>query len=263
MTHSQSQVKIDFGTLAKPGEKEKETQSYQSEIKSMMYACGDVRTPEKESSLYIEQIVYAQMKRLLEKSTEVSRLRESKHTTIEDVVFVLRKHPCRVKKLSNYIIFKDVRNKVKREVVSLSTRTDNRLKYGWLLANTYENVDELKERLLTIDRMTERMTKEEYLDFTECRQASFTFRKMKKFKEFLNTDYKIKDDIVDILGFVACEIVFDIVSLAGEISSKKLKKTDEQPNVQGMFRIKPRKVPISIPDIDEACRRLKVLGILC
>jgi len=71
------------------------------------------------------------------------------------------------------------------------------------------------------------MTKEEYIHFSECRQASFTFRKCesvlpfkhglkltilaKRFREFVNfsayLDVGPNDDIVDILGFLAFEMV--------------------------------------------------------
>ena len=49
------------------------------------------------------------------------------------------------------------------------------------------------------------------MHFSECRQASFTFRKGKRFREWAGfgvvTDSKPNDDIVDILGFLTYEIV--------------------------------------------------------
>ncbi|KAI5185369.1 transcription initiation protein SPT3 [Nematocida homosporus] len=262
MNQSSYSMKIEFGSLVRGSDKDKEGQNYQSEIKSMMYACGDVRNPNKASSIYLEQIVYAHIKTLLDKSYEISRLRGSKQVGIEDIVFVLRRNPCRVKKLSNYIVFKDVRNRVNKEVVALNAAKEAKLSYSWLPRNIYDKANELKDRLYAIDRMTENMSKEEYLDFTECRQASFTFRKIKRFKDFLGTDYKLKDEVVDILGFVACEVIFDIVSIASEISARKNKGQSEQAPVEGMFKEKSMKVPITIPDIDEACRLLKEQGVI-
>lgn len=262
MSHRFNRIKIECGTLHRGGDKEKEAASYQHEIKAMMYACGDVRVPDKDSSLYLEQIVYVQMKLILEKAYEVSRIRGSKTITIEDIVFVLRKNACRVKKLSNYIVFKDIRNKVNREVVKFGASADPKLKYSWLPADIYAQDEELKERLLAVDRITEHMTKEEYLDFTECRQASFTFRKLRKFKEFLSSEYKMKEDVVDVLGFIACEIIFDIISLAGEITAKRSRRQAPAEDVHGMFRTKARQVPISLLDIEEACRQLKKQRVL-
>ena len=55
------------------------------------------------------------------------------------------------------------------------------------------------------------MTREEYQHYSDCRQASFTYRKAKRFKEFLNLpsslDFKTGDDTVDIVGFLAFEMV--------------------------------------------------------
>ncbi|TKX20060.1 SAGA complex subunit spt3 [Elsinoe australis] len=66
-------------------------------------------------------------------------------------------------------------------------------------------------RLKSADERTKNMTPEEYLHWSECRQASFTFRKGKRFREWAGfgvvTEAKPNDDIVDILGFLTFEIV--------------------------------------------------------
>ncbi|KAF1820716.1 SPT3, positive regulator of Ty transcription [Dissoconium aciculare CBS 342.82] len=67
------------------------------------------------------------------------------------------------------------------------------------------------QRLKQADERTKGMDASEYLQFAECRQASFTFRKGKRFREWAGfgivTDSKPNDDIVDILGFLTYEIV--------------------------------------------------------
>lgn len=67
------------------------------------------------------------------------------------------------------------------------------------------------QRLISADERTKGMTREEYVFFSECRQASFTFRKAKRFREWAGfgvvTDSKPNDDIVDILGFLTFEVV--------------------------------------------------------
>ena len=66
-------------------------------------------------------------------------------------------------------------------------------------------------RLASADERTRGMTRDEYVYWSDCRQASFTFRKGKRFKEWAGfgvvTDSKPNDDIVDILGFLTYEIV--------------------------------------------------------
>ncbi|KAJ6615576.1 hypothetical protein B0H10DRAFT_2255728 [Mycena sp. CBHHK59/15] len=60
------------------------------------------------------------------------------------------------------------------------------------------------------NNVTLQMTCEEYQHYTECRQASFTWRKAKRFREFLNLpthlDFKAGDDAVNIVGFLAFEM---------------------------------------------------------
>lgn len=67
------------------------------------------------------------------------------------------------------------------------------------------------KRLKTADDRTKQMTREEYVHFSECRQASFTYRKAKRFREWAGLasilDVKPHDDIIDILGFLTFEIV--------------------------------------------------------
>ncbi|KAF2147372.1 uncharacterized protein K452DRAFT_6443 [Aplosporella prunicola CBS 121167] len=67
------------------------------------------------------------------------------------------------------------------------------------------------QRLRNADERTKNMTREEYVHWSDCRQASFTFRKGKRFREFAGfgtiTDSKPNDDIIDILGFLTFEIV--------------------------------------------------------
>ncbi|RUS21011.1 TFIID domain-containing protein [Endogone sp. FLAS-F59071] len=67
------------------------------------------------------------------------------------------------------------------------------------------------QRLRDADEITRAMTREEYVHYSECRQASFTYRKAKRFREWANMasyiDMKPNDDIIDILGFLTFEIV--------------------------------------------------------
>lgn len=76
------------------------------------------------------------------------------------------------------------------------------------------------------DDVTRQMTREEYQHYTDCRQASFTYRKPKRFREFLNLpsafDLKSGDDIFDIVGFLAFEMVRSLT-----VGGLKVKKSLE------------------------------------
>lgn len=77
-----------------------------------------------------------------------------------------------------------------------------------------EAMRESLKRLKEADDATLRMTREEYEHYSECRAASFTFRKAKKFRDFISSstylDVRPNDDIVDVLGFLAFEVVREI-----------------------------------------------------
>ena len=127
------------------------------------------------------------------------------------------------------------------------------------------------QRLKKADERTKDMTKEEYVNFSECRQASFTFRKGKRFKEWAGfgivTDSKPNDDIVDILGFLTFEIVQTLTEEAlkvkeaedsvkretgGESQDRKRKRE------RGLFDPPEEgKTPIQPKHVEEAFRRLQ------
>ncbi|KAG8865156.1 Transcription initiation protein spt3 [Tulasnella sp. 330] len=99
---------------------------------------------------------------------------------------------------------------------ALKTATANNPSYISGNKSDDEDEDEMEahedslRRLKEADDATRHMTKEEYMHYSECRQASFTFRKSKRFRDYLNLPAHLDlraDDTVDILGFLAFEMV--------------------------------------------------------
>ena len=90
-------------------------------------------------------------------------------------------------------------------------------------------------RLASADERTKNMTKDEYVYWSDCRQASFTFRKGKRFREWAGfgtvIDSRPNDDVVDILGFLTFEIVQTLteealkVKAAEDMANKKLNQS--------------------------------------
>lgn len=81
------------------------------------------------------------------------------------------------------------------------------------------------KRLKAADDRTKNMTKEEYVHWSDCRQASFTFRKSKRFKDWSGitqlTESKPHDDVIDILGFLTFEIVCSMTETALKIKKRE------------------------------------------
>ncbi|KAK9466719.1 transcription initiation factor IID, 18kD subunit-domain-containing protein [Lipomyces arxii] len=96
------------------------------------------------------------------------------------------------------------------------------------------------QRLKSADERTRLMTKEEYVHWSECRQASFTFRKAKRFKDWASisalTDSKPNDDVIDILGF----LTFEIVAVLTE-EAIKVKEAEDELEMRRSKRTKTRK----------------------
>ncbi|CAI6335108.1 unnamed protein product [Periconia digitata] len=129
-------------------------------------------------------------------------------------------------------------------------------------------------RLKNADERTKHMTREEYVHWSDCRQASFTYRKGKRFKEWagfgLITDSKPSDDIIDILGFLTFEIVQTLteealkVKHAEDLYKKsnggggKEEKSLKRKRERGLFDPpEEAREPVQTAHVQEAYRRLQ------
>ncbi|KAF8681209.1 Transcription initiation factor IID, 18kD subunit [Rhizoctonia solani] len=172
----------------------------------------------------------------------------ARNVSPEDLIFLIRYDRGKVNRLRTYLGWKDVRKNAKQdgdgagaaEVDIDEGQADEAtakprkmtVKLPWDIVTVYSEVlrtgvnvkedededeDEVEAhedsiaRLREADEATRRMTREEYVHYSECRSASFTYRKAKRFREFINLpaylDIKPNDDTIDILGFLAFEMV--------------------------------------------------------
>lgn len=129
-------------------------------------------------------------------------------------------------------------------------------------------------RLQKADDRTRVMTREEYVTWSEYRQASFTYRKGKRFREWAGfgivTDSKPSDDIVDILGFLTFEMVQTLTEEAIKIKEHEDLWKERSGGENGGSTMKKRKLarglfdppsegktPVETRHIQEAFRRLQ------
>ncbi|TBU23996.1 TFIID-18kDa-domain-containing protein [Dichomitus squalens] len=214
---------------------------YSQEISQMMFVFGEVQDPNPETVNLVEHIVRSQLIELIVQARSLATRRGARHVSAEDLIFLIRHDRAKVNRLRTYLSWKDVRKHAKdseggpAEVEQLEDGADDKLtakaqkitiKLPWEIMTIFADVlpvdDEEDEddieaheasiaRLKEADDATRQMTREEYQHYSDCRQASFTYRKAKRFKEFLNLppalDFKTGDDTVDIVGFLAFEMV--------------------------------------------------------
>lgn len=123
----------------------------------------------------------------------------------------------------------------------LAKKTRKKVKLPWDVSSRFdvqlpegddEDDDEEEEmnaasllRLQQADRRTKGMTRDEYVHYSECRQASFTYKKAKRFREWAGfgviTDSKPNDDIVDILGFLLYDNVHTLTEEALKVKAEE------------------------------------------
>ncbi|KAL2889670.1 AP-2 complex subunit sigma [Ceratocystis lukuohia] len=251
--------------------------------KQMMYVSGETAEPSVETTGIIEDIVRQQ------------------------VVELIRHDQAKVSRLRTFLSWKDVRKNVKDSddkgggddiggaddavapPVDEAAKKNKKAKVGmpWEPASFYsqevperddeedEEEEELNyltlQRLRKADERTKAMTKDEYVTWSEYRQASFTYRKGKRFREWagfgLVTDSKPSDDIVDILGFLTYEMVQYLTENALRIKEHedllKAQSGGDNPKKRklfqgGLFDLPSEgRVPVEPRHVQEAYRRLQ------
>ncbi|KAG6051041.1 hypothetical protein E4U17_006309 [Claviceps sp. LM77 group G4] len=238
--------------------KDNKAYKYRQEISQMMYVSGETGEPSVETTNIIEDIVRQQVIELLRNCTELASRRGSKSISTTDLIFQIRHDQAKVSRLRTFLSWKDVRKNVKDSddkgadadigtaagdegvvpggPVDEAAKKNKKAKVGlpWEPSSFYavevperdDEEDEEEEemnyitlqRLRKADERTKAMTKEEYVTWSEYRQASFTWRKGKRFREWAGfgivTDSKPSDDIVDILGFLTFEMVATLTEIA-------------------------------------------------
>lgn len=128
---------------------------------------------------------------------------------------------------------------------------------------------ESTRRLVAADRLTRDMTREEYMEYSECRQASFTYKKAKKFRDWINpaqyVDMRLNDDVVEILGFLAWEMVRKLTESALEVKTQQTREREAMSGAPqlavedvgcALFKSPMEKTAITLENIHEAVQRI-------
>ncbi|XP_023930906.1 transcription initiation protein SPT3 homolog [Lingula anatina] len=238
------------GTLSKSHEA-----WFATEIQQMMHGFGDCRKPLLQSAELIESIVHEQMVALLVQASEVNAMRNGRYLGLEDLLFIMRKSKSKLRRLIRYLELKDLkaaalkgtsidedengeqelkaarkRRKVCYDFLSTIDQT------GELLALfDDESPDEVKvERALRAELQTRHMDPNQYMQYCEARQVSFSQKyKSQKFKDWLLSgvpgNLKPNPLALEALAYLAYECIAQIVDLA------LLVKRDKQAEVDNPF----------------------------
>lgn len=114
--------------------------------------------------------------------------------------------------------------------------------------------DDTRYRLA--DALTRSMTRAEYLEWTECRQASFTYKKTKKFREWLSptavTDYRVNDELLEMFGLLAFIFVELLTSAALSVDGDDCKPADTNLFAVSLFAKPSAKTALSVEQVKAA-----------
>ncbi|RMZ82612.1 hypothetical protein DV738_g1690, partial [Chaetothyriales sp. CBS 135597] len=213
-------------------------------IQQMMFVSGETAEPSAETTWMIEEIVREQVVEMLKEATALANRRGSKSISIIDLIFQIRHNTAKVSRLKTFLSWKDVRKNVKDSDDKGAGDADavdfDEAGPGVNPSGPQKSTANKKAKLVLpwevqsfyAEQRTKNMTKDEYVYWSDCRQASFTFRKSKRFREWAGfgtvIDSKPNDDVVDILGFLTYEIVQTLteealkVKAAEDLANKKL-----------------------------------------
>ncbi|KAI5477816.1 hypothetical protein MNV49_005900 [Pseudohyphozyma bogoriensis] len=231
---------------------------YGTEISQMCYVFGE-KDPAEEIVQYIEDIVRLQLAEMVAQAKAQAARRGSRQLSIEDLLFLIRHDPSKLHRLRTFLSWQDVRRRIKEsqtedadqdgiDSITEEPTNDRALKVQktkipitWDITNMYsehlgddsdaEDDDETEAYeggdsvLKEADELTKNMTKEQYAHYADCRQASFTYRKGKRFRDFVNLGPYIEgqpvDEIMDVLGFLAYEMVRSLCE-TGRVTKQQL-----------------------------------------
>ena len=167
----------------------------------------------------------------------------------DDLLFVCRRNPHRLSRMDDVLVFQKLAKSKKpgakesteaiRATGELPTCHGATARPSWrwdVLSTLNDLTPESKLSIqdsafvgslrrptqLEADTLTKHMTKTEYRDYTDAkRNSSFTNKKMKRFREWLNypsyTDCKLNEDVLELLGYLVKAHTIDMVTAAQEI----------------------------------------------
>ncbi|KAI8663303.1 hypothetical protein NCS57_00930900 [Fusarium keratoplasticum] len=215
---------------------------FKSEIQRMMYIAGETQDPSVETIAVVEEIIRDQVVLMLTTANELASSRGARFISNADLFFQIRHDQVRLGRLMNLLRWNRLRLKSKAE----SDKGDAELAAVQDLAEVLEvplpEVEEPEgllsgsnqatvERLRRADRITRRMTAKEYTRWAESRRrASFSYRKKQKFREWSGlgviAETEPKHDCLDILSFLACDMVERLTEMALAIQENELQRKD-------------------------------------
>jgi len=233
----------------------KRKRQYTNEVQSMMFTFGDVRNGNIETLELVEDIVRQHVIELTRQAALLAQKRSAR-IGLEHLIFQIRRDVPKLNRVLEFLSWKDLRNSAKKASddttedepgdsdalpPSKSKTKKKNMKVSWNylqslmdFGDDIETEDDIEmdehaqDRLRVEDVVTKAMSREQYLEYSECRTASFTYKKNKKFKDWAEcTAFEIKgDDVIEVLGYLAWEAV-GLITQTGLVVKKQMESAQQ------------------------------------
>ncbi|XP_074660684.1 transcription initiation protein SPT3 homolog isoform X1 [Tubulanus polymorphus] len=208
------------------------------EIQQMMHGFGDVRKPLHETAVLIEEITHQHIQSAVLKVADVAAMRNARSISLEDFLFLLRKDKVKLRRLIRYMSLKDLKMTKTEDEDSEATGVElkghprKRKKICQDFLSTIDHTGELSslcdddsiddikhERALRAELQTRSMDSQQYKEFCEARQTSFSRKyRSQKFKDWvltgLNLDVKPNVAAMEVFSYLTYETVAQIIDLS-------------------------------------------------
>jgi hypothetical protein len=210
--------------------------SFKQEICAMMYVFGDVPRPNQAAAELIEAVIHKHMTKILNTLDTVRKTRDAKTLGMEDIFFLYRNEPVKIKRMLDVLRIKETARSVSAEedsegLLDQTEMQSESSKYLSGLPQLMQSVLELpggisvldidtredvlqKERNERADLLTDSMDVEEYMSYAKQRKTNYS-KDPKKLKEWLShpllQEPKLSSAVLEGIGYVCYEATREFV----------------------------------------------------
>ena len=205
-----------------------------SDTQQMMFAFGDSRRPNIETSKIMENIVLSQITEIASRAVKISQLRGFKSVQLESIIFLMRKSPLKIQRLVKYLTAKEITRKATQESEGELEETVKKKSLVGRCKEFIESIDATGslldacnadlfdeayvEKLLRNDKITKNMDEKRYDEYCRARvvgfRGSYSVRFQSQLDDYLaRLELKLEKTVGEVLSYLAYETLGQLVEL--------------------------------------------------
>eukprot|EP00041_Stephanoeca_diplocostata_P035920 m.1284597 g.1284597 ORF g.1284597 m.1284597 type:complete len:497 (+) comp24778_c0_seq42:308-1798(+) len=206
---------------------------YQEELRAIMFIQGH-RQRDRDTVELLEDLVRQHLLSVAVLAAANTRLRGARNMTTDDLLFVCRRNKVLAARLAEFVAQKDSRKR--NWHAGLETRGSARFRSKWLILTSLNEMtsecevlspsqsfsDCVDEYAARSDVVAQGLAPQEQKQLSDAKRTmSFTLKKTKRFREWLNLgslmEFKANDDFYETMGHLAWMISVEILEVAERV----------------------------------------------